>query len=178
MTRATGMHVYTTRTIYDCVLIGESTRAREATIAKAVQDGVVERFTRGLYLFRGADCRHDIRQEAVLRLRPGHYSYISCESALCSWGVITQQMLGAITVMTSGRRQRFATSSGGTIVLTHTKKAYDVVRPQLVPPGDDDLLPTAKPLLAYRDLERTGGCVDLVDVDELNDIAREVDDAV
>ena len=50
--------------------------------------------------------------------------------------------------------------------------------PHLVPPGDDDLLPTAKPLLAYRDLKRTGGCADLVDIDELNDVAEEVGDAV
>ena len=176
-TRATGMHVYTTGMLYDCVLLGESARAREATVAKAVRDGVIERFCRGLYAFRAADCRHDIRHEAVLRLRPGRFSYISCESALSSWGVIAQRALGALTVMTSGRRQRFSTSSGA-IVLTHTAKGYETVRPHLIPPGDDDLLPTAKPLLAYRDLRRTGGCADLVDLDELGEIAKETGDAI
>ena len=177
MTRTTGMHLYTTRMIYDCILLGESSRAREATIAKAVRDGVIERFCRGLYAFRAADCRHDLRHEAVLRLRPGRYSYVSCESALSSWGIITQRMLGAITVMTSGRRQRFAMPSSS-IILTHTAKPYTAVLPHLVPPGDDDLLPTAKPRLAYRDLKRTGGCADMVDIDELNDVAEEVGDAV
>lgn len=173
MTRVSNMHVYTTRTLCDCLMFGESTRAQEATIAKAVRDGVLERLAHGIYAFRRFDCRRDIRQEAAFRLRPGHHTYISCESALSSWGVITQRTLGAITLMTSGRSQRYDTPAGR-IVLTHTARPYAEVLPHLVPAGDDDLLPTAMPMLAYRDLRRTGGCVDLVDMDELHDVAAEV----
>ena len=173
MTRMSGRHVHTTRTLCDCLMFGESKRAQEATIAKAVRDGVLERLAHGIYAFRRADCRHDIRQEAALRLRPGHHTYISCESALSSWGVITQRTLGVITLMSSGRSQRYDTPAGG-IVFTHTARPYAEVLPYLVPAGDDDLLPTAKPMLAYRDLRRTGGCVDLVDMDELKDLAGEL----
>ena len=174
MTRRFGIHAYTTRTLFDCILGGESRRAREATLAQAVKDGVLMRYCRGVYVYQIDDCPHDIRQEAVLRLRPGHFSYISAASALVGWGVIDQQTMGAITVMTSGRSRHYRVPNGD-ILLTHTTRPYAAVSPDLLAPSDGDKLPTATPMLAYRDLRKTGCCVDLVDMDMLREIAATVE---
>ena len=176
-TRETGMHVYATRTLHTCLMPGESTRTREATVAKAVRDKVLERLAHGVYAYRRHACRHDIRQEVAMKLRPGHFVYISCESALAAWGVIDQKVQGAITLLTSGRSQRYHTVVGD-IILTHTARRYEDVFPKLVPPGDDDMLPTASPMLAYADMRRTRGCVDLVDMDDLRSVAQEAGDEV
>ena len=171
--RATGFAVYTKTMLARAILAGESPRACEKTLAAAVADGVLVRLCRGIYVYRYALHGQAVLQEAVLRMRPGVFSYLSLESALSSWGVISQEAQGGVTVMTGGRSQRFATPFGG-IELTHTSKRFDTIWPQVVPPaGPLEFLPTAKPRLAARDLLRVGRNTDLIDWVELAEVERE-----
>ena len=174
LTRKHGIYAYTTRMLFDCVLTGESARARQTTLARAVKTGILVRYCRGVYAFRMADCPHDIRQEAVIRLRHGHFAYMSCESALAMWGVLDQQTMGALTVMTSGR-SRWYSVPNGELLLTHTAKPYSTIAGELVPPANGDKLPMAKPRLAYRDFRRKGGDGDMIDMDMLHHVAGELD---
>lgn len=172
--RVTGRGVYTKAGIARTILAGESARAVEKTIATAIQDGVLIRLCRGIYAYRYALAGRPVRQEAVLRLRPRSFSYISLETALSHWGVVSQATLGAVTAMTSGRSGRFDTPYGR-IDLTHTNKAFADVVTNLVPPEKPWMeLPVAKPRLAARDLVRVGRNTDLVLWDELDAIEAEV----
>ena len=173
--RVTGRGVYTKAGLARVILAGESARAVEKTIAVAVRDGVLIRLCRGIYACRYALAGRSVRQEAVLRLRPRSFSYISLETALSHWGVVSQATLGAVTAMTSGRSGRFDTPYGG-IDLTHTGKAFADVAADLVPPEKPWMeLPVAKPRLATRDLVRVGRNTDLIMWDELDAVEAEVD---
>lgn len=173
--RVTGRGVYTKSALARMILSGESGRAVEKTIAVAIRDGVLIRLCRGIYAYRYVLAGRPVRQEAVLRLRPRSFSYISLETALAHWGVVSQATLGAVTAMTSGRSGRFHTPYGR-IDLTHTSKAFVDVAADLAPPEKPWMeLPVAKPRLATRDLVRVGRNTDLVMWDELDAIEAEVD---
>ena len=172
---ATGRGVYTKAGLARTILAGETARAAEKTMAAAVGDGVLVRMCRGVYAYRYALSGRPVRQEAVLRMRPRAFSYISLETALSHWGVVSQAALGAVTVMTSGRGGRFETPYGR-IELTHTGKAFRDVAAELVAPEKPWMeLPVAKPRLATRDLVRVGRNTDLVLWDELEAAQAEAD---
>ena len=175
--RATGYGVFTTNMLTKSIMAGEHPRACEKTIAVAVRDGVLIALCRGVYEYRYAKTRRPVLQEAVLRLRPRAFNYISLETALSCWGVIEQHALGVLTVMTSGRSQRFETPYGA-IHLTHTDKTFDAVLPHLVMADDSDVLFTALPALAAKDLIRVGRNTDLLDMEELAAVEKEMSDAV
>ena len=167
LSAATGRGVYTKAGLARTILAGESHRATEKTIAAAVESGVLVRMCRGVYAYRYALAGRPVRQEAVLRMRPRAFSYISLETALTHWGVVSQAAVGAVTVMTSGRSGCFETPYGR-IELTHTGKAYRHIAADLVAPEKPWMeLPVAKPRLATRDLVRVGRNTDLVMWDEL-----------
>jgi len=73
-------------------------------LARLISLGALRRVSRGLFLFALIDSRdpHLLEQIAVA-LRKGCYNYLSLESALSEYGVISQVPLVGITVMTTGR---------------------------------------------------------------------------
>ena len=133
------------------------------------------RVCRGLYAYEYAPrLGRSIREEIVVRLRPRAFNYVSLESALSLWGVIDQEALGTITVMSTGRRQSFATPYG-LIDITHTeRRVADVMRQIVMPDRQKCWLPYAKPRLAARDLRRVGRNIDLVEWDEIAEVEREM----
>lgn len=174
--RATGQVVFTTGTLARAVMPGSRTRTVEKTIAAAVRNKLLVRVCRGLYAYEYAprNAGRSVREEIVLRLRPRAFSYISLESALSLWGVIEQEALGAITVMSTGRSQRFHTPYG-LIDITHTTRCPWTVMPQIVLPDPAKCsLPYAIPRLAAHDLKRVGRNLDLVAWDEIEEVEREM----
>ena len=56
------------------------------------------------------------------KLRAECFNYISLEFVLCSYSVISQQMLSWLTIMTTGRSNIIKCGSFGTIEFVHTEK--------------------------------------------------------
>jgi predicted transcriptional regulator of viral defense system len=102
-------------------LAGDSPKAFEAAVRRHCARGLLERAAHGLYANPHARSAPANRLEAVARqLRPLEYCYVSLESRLSELGLISQ-IPGVLTVMTSGRSQRWDTAYG-TIEFTHTER--------------------------------------------------------
>ncbi|MCG6220749.1 type IV toxin-antitoxin system AbiEi family antitoxin, partial [Vibrio diabolicus] len=86
-------------------------------------------------------------------LRRGEYNYISLESALSEYSVISQVMIDRITIMTTGRKGEFKTPYG-VIEFTHTKRDdIDIISNTIT---SDRPLRIASKETAIRDLKRVG----------------------
>lgn len=147
----------------------ESFRVRLRAIA-ALPDSPVRRATRGIYVFTdSARGLENILEEIAKTARRGDHSYLSLESALSEHGLISQVMVGRITVMTTGRSGTFKTPWGD-IEFTHTERDPE----QFV---DDLLTFKGRPLrmankeLALRDIRRVGRNVQLLDLTMMEDEA-------
>lgn len=142
--------------------------AFRAGLAALVRAGFLRRLTRGIYFYALTDkpVPHPLEQIAVA-LRRSCYNYLSLESALSEYGVISQVPLAGITVMTTGRAGLFDTPFGR-IEFTHTQRTVanildhtrDVGRP----------LPLASVKAALRDLRRVGRNTHLVAEEELAEV--------
>ena len=175
LSAATWQTVFTTEGLTRALMPSSSPRAAARTLRTAVRSGVLVRLCRGAYLYRYAPRRGlPVREETVLRLRPGEFNYISLETALSMWGLIDQEALGALTVMSTGRSQRLRTPRGF-IDITHTAKRPAELATQIVPCDPRrNWLPYAKPRRAVADLLRVGRNTDLLDISELDAVEQEM----
>ena len=159
--RQSGRHVFTGGDLAS-ICHEDHPRALAASLQRLVQKEVLQRAARNVYVFalsvhRGSG--HTIEHIAKA-MRRGHYNYLSLESALSEYGVISQIPVDRITVMTTGRKGEYKTPYG-VIEFTHTKRSLreilgcirDVGRP----------LKLAGSAAALRDLRRVGRNVHLVD---------------
>jgi len=143
-------------------LVGDSPKAFEAAVRRHCRRGFLERVAHGLYANPRAHSAPVNRLEAVARrLRPLDYCYVSLESRLTELGLISQ-IPGVLTLMTSGRSQRYETAYGG-IEFTHT--ARDI--PSLIDSGQVSFdesrgIHVASPARARSDLKRVGRNLDLL----------------
>ncbi|ENV2994162.1 hypothetical protein ACFJZ3_003863 [Vibrio vulnificus] len=121
----------------------------------------LERVARGTYLYTLSKDRFSANTLEIIAktLRRGEYSYVSLESALSEYGVISQIPVDRLTVMTTGRKGEYKTQYG-VIEFTHTKKS--------VPDIIDNVRSVGRPLriatkeAAIRDLKRVGRNVHLI----------------
>ena len=149
----------------------ESTFA--ASLTRLVRQGVLQRAARGVYVNPRTRIRRFRLQLLALALRPGQENYLSLETALGIYSLISQQTLGNITVVTTGRKGRFSTPWGG-IRFTRTTRSVDEIRALTVDVGNP--IRWAKPRTALEDLRRTRRNLELVDIDdeELELVEREM----
>lgn len=147
---------------------GDREAAFRASLGRLVRAGYVRRVTHGIYLYALAGRRppHLLEQIAVARRR-GYYNYLSLESALAEYGVISQVPLAGITVMTTGRSGIFSTPFGR-IEFTHTKRTVHDILVHTNEVGRPCRLAT--PTTAFTDLKRVGRNLHLVDEDELTEV--------
>ena len=145
----------------------DSPRALKAGLKRLVSREILLRPVRGVYLYALSRNRDGNLIEQIARvLRRGEYNYVSLESALSEHGAISQIPLDRLTVMTTGRSGRYATTFG-IIEFTHTKR-----RPGEILQGVRDIgrpLKFATAATAWRDLKRVGRNTHLVDETELVD---------
>ncbi len=143
----------------------DSPRAFKAGLQRLVADEILLRPVRGVYLYELSQSRGSDTIEHIARaLRRGEYNYVSLESALSEYGVISQIPVERLTVMTTGRKGEYPTPYG-TIEFTHTKR-----RPVDILPGIRDVnrpLKLATVATAWRDLKRVGRNTHLVNEQEL-----------
>jgi hypothetical protein len=145
----------------------DTPKTLQAGLNRLVKEGILLRPVRGIYVFNLAHHRDAHLIEHIAKaLRRGEYNYVSLESALSEYGVISQIPIDRLTVMTTGRKGTYTTPFG-TIEFTHTKRQIN--------PAGNDLKQVERPLrlasktIAWRDLKRVGRNLHLVNTKELDD---------
>jgi predicted transcriptional regulator of viral defense system len=144
----------------------EGEKAMEKSLARMVSDGLLVRAAKGVYVNPAAASKHGrIIEDVAKALRPGCFSYVSLESMLSEYGVISQIPIDRITVMTTGRNGVYRTPYG-TVEFTHTKRGpADIIERTEAVEGRP--LRIAKKDAALRDLRRVGRNVGMLDDSEL-----------
>ena len=140
----------------------DSPRALAACLQRLVKKEILLRVARGVYVYnlsRDRGSGYTIEQIAIT-LRRGDYSYLSLESALSEYGVISQIPIDRITVMTTGHKGEYKTPFG-VIEFTHTKRPWPNIVGCTVDVGRQ--LRMASRAAALRDLRRVGRNTSLID---------------
>ena len=152
----------------------ESTKAMDQSLKRLVADGLLQRVARGLYVNPAASSKNRwIAEEIARALRPGKLSYVSLESILSEYGVISQIPVNRMTVMTTGASGLVETPYG-VIEFTHTKRgAAEIVKHTLLDKGRPLRIATKR--AAVRDLLRVGRNANMMDRSELDDEPEEED---
>jgi predicted transcriptional regulator of viral defense system len=155
-----GYYVYSTND-FQVLFSQDSARALKATLQRLVNTGMLERVSKGIYVYVLSKHKFDRTIERIAKvIRRGEYNYISLESALSEWGAISQVPVDRITVMTTGRSGEYSTPYG-IIEFTHTKRnILDILSKTT---HSDRPLRFATESTATRDLIRVGRNVHLLE---------------
>ena len=101
-------------------------------LSRAVKSNILERICKGIYLY--TKTYYDsylILFKVAAKLRANNMNYVSLETVLSQSGLISQQLLGWITVMTTGRSGIIRCGRFGTVELIHTAKNFGKIMPEL-----------------------------------------------
>ncbi|MFC6439756.1 type IV toxin-antitoxin system AbiEi family antitoxin [Bowmanella sp. JS7-9] len=145
----------------------DNERALRAGIKRLLDDQLLVRVINGIYVNELSQSKGSNTLEQIAKtIRRGEYNYVSLESALSEYGVISQIPVDRLTVMTTGRSAEYKTPYG-TIEFTHTKRSpTDILEGTLLV---DRPLRLATKQVAYRDLKRVGRNTHLVDEEALHE---------
>ncbi len=146
----------------------DSVRSFQATLTRMVRAGVLERAARNVFVYDlsvNAHKGYTIEYVAKALCREA-FSYLSLESALSEYGVISEVPLGRLTVMTTGRKGEFKTQYG-VIEFTHTERPYWDIFSNVRDVGRPLKMATCK--AAVRDLKRVGRNTHLINEEEIED---------
>lgn len=137
-------------------------------LLRLVKDNILERACRGVYVNPNASSMNGYTIEHIAKaLRQGAYNYVSLESILSEYGVISQIPIDRLTIMTTGREGIYRTHYG-VIEYTHTKRPIsDIINS--IQKIEKRPLRIATKHAAWRDLKRVGRNIHLVNSEELND---------
>lgn len=148
----------------------EGEKSMEKSLQRMVKDGLLIRAARGIYVNALAVARKPswILEDVAKAIRPGNLSYVSLESILSEYGVISQIPLSRITLMTTGAKGIHETPFG-TIEFTHTKRTIPDILERTIFIKDRPLR-IAKKHAAVTDLLRVGRNTDMIDYEELEEV--------
>lgn len=144
----------------------EGGKAFEKSLQRLVTDGILQRVAKGVYINPLARSKKGrVVEDIAAVLRRGHYSYLSLESMLSEYGLISQVPVSRLTLMTSGAGGLHKTPYG-TIEFTHTKRrvAELILRTRSVP-GRPLRIATRE--AAVTDLLRVGRNTNMLDHSQL-----------
>lgn len=100
----------------------ESDRKFTDTISRLVEKKVLSRVANGVFVFEySINLDSQTIEKVALNIRRGFYNYLSLESALSEYGLISQMPINTLTIMTTGRKGMFETKWGN-IEFIHTNK--------------------------------------------------------
>lgn len=146
----------------------DSPKAFDEGLARLVKSGLLLRACRGIYVNPEAKSFNEYVIEYIAKaLRQGHYNYVSLESMLSEYGVISQIPIDRLTVMTTGRSGIYKTPYG-LIEFTHTKRSIAEII-QHIKSSEPRPLRVASKEIAWRDLKRVGRNLEMVSLEELED---------
>lgn len=134
---------------------GDNPKALDEGLNRLVKSGLLQRACRGVYVNEDAQCFDGYTIEHIAKaLRRNEYNYVSLESALSEYGLISQIPIDRLTVMTTGRKGIYKTLYG-VIEFTHTKRSIKNILDHVkIVTGRP--LRIATPKTALRDLRRVG----------------------
>lgn len=137
--------------------------AYRALLHRAEKRGLLERVCQGVYQYAGArDNSGLILFHAAALLRARHFNYISLETALSDFGLISQMPLAWVTIISTGRSAEVNCGRFGTIEFVHTERAMSQIANDLTYDSDRHLF-RASPELALSDMRRFNrSTIDLV----------------
>ena len=167
-----GISVFT-RCDLEKVFPDEDEKTMGKSLQRMVGDGLLIKAARGVYAYGLASPEHQRWriEEVAQALRPGKLCYLSLESMLSEYGVISQIPVDRLTVMTEGAGGIHKTPFG-VIEFTYTKRVVpDILDRTFSVEGRP--LRLAKKWAAVQDLRRVGRNVDMMDPDELADLNME-----
>jgi predicted transcriptional regulator of viral defense system len=146
----------------------DSAKTLTEGLGRLVKNGLLERACRGIYVNPHAHCFDGYVLERIVGfLRRGEYNYVSLESMLSEYGVISQIPIDRLTVMTTGRKGIYQTPYG-VIEFTHTGRSpADIINNIIKIEGRP--LRVATKEAAWRDLKRVRRNLQMVNIAELND---------
>ncbi len=159
-------------TLHDlrALLPSSSTSAFKTLLSRGVKEGYFIRLCRSLYLYkRIVPASGLVLFHAAARLRANDFNYISLETVLSDSGIISQQPINWVTIISSGRSNKIICDPFGTIEFIHTHQQPCEIGKELhYDPGCK--LWRASIKQALRDMRVTKRNTDLIDwelVDEL-----------
>lgn len=124
-------------------------------LKRLVKSGILKHACRNVYINEEAKQFDSYTIERIAKtLRRGEYNYISLESMLSEYGVISQIPMDRITVMTTGRKGNYKTSYG-VIEFTHTKRSIKDILDNTSQVKERPLRMALKKT-ALRDIKRVG----------------------
>lgn len=141
----------------------DSPHALKAGLLRLVDEEILCRPIKGVYVNIFSPKDSYLLEHVVKALRRGEYTYVSLESALSAYGIISQIPVDRLTVMTTGRSGEYKTP-WGTIELTHTSRSILNILDATV--ETQSPLKQATPATAIRDLRRAGRNTHLLDIKE------------
>lgn len=138
-------------------------------LGRAVKEGILVRMCKGYFLYPKAKYQrgYELYHLAAL-LRKECFCYLSLESLLSEFGIISQIPMSTITLMTNGRRGKINCGEFGTIEFIHTKKDINALADQLTY-DERYRMWKASPALAYQDMIATKRSLDLIDEETLHE---------
>lgn len=152
---------------FDKIFPDESPRGLKASLERLVRSKILIRAAQGVYVYGRATKDSYILEHIVKTMRRGEYNYVSLESALSQYGVISQIPMDRLTVMTTGRSGEYKTP-WGVIELTHTERSVSSILEGTVETKSP--IRFAKKETAVRDLRRVGRNTHLIDNTELENV--------
>jgi predicted transcriptional regulator of viral defense system len=157
-----GHYIYNTQDLR--LLLAESGSTLKQTLGRLVKSGLLIRAVRDTYVYAYSRHRGAYTVEAIAQsLRRREYNYLSYESALSEYGVISQIPIDRITVATTGRKGEFKTSFG-VIEFTHTGRSPAEIIENIIERQPHPLR-IAKVDFALQNLVDSGRNLDLVSLD-------------
>lgn len=140
----------------------------EEGLKRLVKDGLLVRACRGVYVNAHAQSMDSYVIEHIAKtLRRGEYNYVSLESMLSEYGVISQIPVDRLTIMTTGRTGTYKTAYG-VIEFTHTKRSVNEILNSIHVTKDRPLRIATKQT-AIRDLKRVGRNTNLLQQEDENE---------
>jgi predicted transcriptional regulator of viral defense system len=143
-------------------------KAMSKGIQRLVKSGLIKHVCKGIYVNSDAQCFDSYTIEHIAKaLRRNKYNYVSLESILSEYGLISQIPLDRLTVMTTGREGIYKTTYG-VIEFTHTRRSVENILKhiQTIP---NRPLRIATQEAAVRDLKRVGRNLHLLQRENIND---------
>ncbi len=146
----------------------DNPKAFDEGLNRLVKAKLIKRACRGIYVNDHAQSFDSYTIEHIAKaLRRNEYSYVSLESMLSEYGVISQIPLDCLTVMTTGRKGIYKTFYG-VIEFTHTKRdIMNILDHVLTVKGRPLRIATKK--TALRDLKRVGRNLHLLQTENSDD---------
>ena len=120
---ATKEHFLFSRKDVKLFLVGKTEKDINMILSRCVKTGFLKRICNGLFLNTKVNFDHSlVLPKVAAKLRENVLNYISMESVLCEEGVISQQMMNWLVVMTAGRSGIIDCGEFGSIEFIHTQK--------------------------------------------------------